>query len=567
MAGKVVSIARSFAVIVLLFLFIGCAGAPPTPTTQPTVTPPTTAPSPEAQSEQLSKVIENPSVYGGQKITLTGQTFLSRSPPQLLVNGRSGVNLEGDIQNLKRGFYALEGIYDSQTNTLKVERIAEFKIDCNVPIETGKKVIKELVCVKVEGLIATPPKIILDELNAFISIPNTPIEKLKIYPYVVYTKDGIYLVLSDHFSILPTEFTVEYGGVTYHLYFSAGEIQGTLVKTRLEDIKAKFREKLGERGFDPKEFKGIVIANSIKPLTPIQTTVKEVNNNPSNYALKRVKIDSSYIVTTARIDYGEEEKVKVPFSLGMLTDKFTDFYEKDSKLRLEAIDPERNVWQFRKAKIIGTVLYPSEEVLKYLDYSVPLTKQQIKDQIKPALIVDTLVDDVVQLSEISELNPLTGKPSKYWNKVVEFEGYALGANVPVVKYAEEAIKRDIPVEVNIMAVGIANPKEIKTRLDLQQKIPAIAIIGLNNELIEKTEIITGKYKFKIAVSEMPKELINYENLKGFDTAFFLLEKKFLAGPEQLIYETLPTITPPPTTTPPPETPAPTPTLPPKPSFP
>ncbi len=241
----------------------------------------------------------------------------------------------------------------------------------------------------------------------------------------------------------------------------------------------------------------------------------------------------------AVIHYGEEEaKIKVPMGLGVLADKFSDFYEKERKLRLKVIDPERKVWQFRKAKIIGTVLYPTEEVLKYLDYSAPLTKQQIKDRIKPSLIVDTLVDDTVRLSDISELNRLTGNHSKYWNKVVEFEGYALGANVPIVKYAKEAIGEDIPVEFNLMAVGIANPNEIKTRLDLQNKLPAIATIGLNNELIEKTDIIKGKYKFKVAVSEMPKELINYESLKGSDTAFFLLEKELLANPEQLVENTI-----------------------------
>ncbi len=256
-----------------------------------------------AQGEvEFSKISENPSAYDKQKVILTGQTYLSGSPPKLLVNGKSGVNLEGDTQNLKAGFFTLEGIYDSKTNTLKVETFTEFKIDCTTPVEIGKNAIKELVCIKVEGLIATPPKEILNELNAFISIPNTPTENLKIYPYIVYSKDGIYLIISDTFSILPTEFTIEYGGKINHLYFSAGEVQGTLIITKLDDIKAKFREKLGEKGFDLGEFKGILIANSIKPLTSIQTTVKEINNNPGNYAFKRVEIDASYIVTTASID-------------------------------------------------------------------------------------------------------------------------------------------------------------------------------------------------------------------------------------------------------------------------
>lgn len=515
--------------LIVLVLISGCAQQE-----QPKEEPsPTTATAEPPRGEDLSEITKNSNAYDGKRITLTGQTFLSQSQPRLLINGMSGVNLEGNLQGLDKGFYTLEGIYDSRTNTLKVEKARRYTIDCNTPVAFGKGVLKELVCVKVEGLIASPPKTILDELNAFISIPNTPIEKLRIYPYVVYNKDGIYLVISDRFSILPAEIIVEYGGVKYRLYFSAGEVQGTLVKTKLADIRERFREKLGEKGFDPLEFKEIVIANSIKPQEPLKVTVQEVNKDPELYAFKRVEIESSYLVTTARVDYGEEEKIKIPFGLGVIADKFTDFYAKNRTLRLKTIDPERKVWQLRKTKIIGTILYPTLEVLKYLDYSKPLSKQQIKEEARPALLVDTLVDDVVQLADISELNRITGKPSKYWDKVVEFEGYALGANIPVVKYAEEALGQDIPVEVNLMAVGIADPEEIKTTLDLQQKTPAIAIIGLNNELIEKTEVITGKYRFKVAVSEMPEELIIHEGLKDYDTAFFLLDKEFLSGIEQL----------------------------------
>ena len=515
--------------LIILVLISGCVQEEQ-PKEEPSPTKATTEP---LVGEDLSKITENSNYYDGKRITLTGQTFLSQSQARLLMNGKSGVNLEGNLQDLDKGFYTLEGVYDSKTNTLKVEKARQHTIDCNTTVESGKVILKELVCVKVEGLIASSPKIILDELNAYLSIPNTPTEKLMIHPYVVYNKDGLYLVLSDRFSILPAEIIVEYDGVKYRLYFSAGEVQGTLVKTRLADIRESFREKLKEKGFDPLEFKGIVIANSIKPQEPLKVTVQEVNKDPGFYAFKRVEIKSSYLVTTARVDYGEEEKIKIPFGMGLIADKFTDFYAKDRTLRLKTIDPERKVWQLRKTRIIGTVLYPTLEVLKYLDYSKPLSRQQIKEEARPALLVDSLVDDVVQLADISELNRLTGKPSKYWDKVVEFEGYALGANIPIVKYAEEALGGDIPVEVNLMAVGIADPKEIKTTQDLQQRTPAIAIIGLNNELIEKTEVITGKYRLKVAVSEMPEELIIYEGLKDYDTAFFLLDKEFLSGIEQL----------------------------------
>ncbi len=474
-----------------------------------------------------SEMMENPN--NGKQTNMQGQLYFNSSPPVLL-DGRSGINLAGKVKEPEPGFYDVEGSYDSETNTLNLERFSELDMNCNQSVEIGNNTLADLVCVNVEGLIASAPREIVDELNAYIAVPNTPTENLKVFPYLAYDGQGIYAVLSDHFEILPAEFTIEYGGETHHLYFSAGRVEGTLVKTGLDEIRERFRERpefkkrLDENGFDPVEFKGIIIANSITPSEPVEATVEEINGNPEKYAFRRVSINGSYVVTTARIDYGEEESIRVPFGLGSLADTFSNFYENDAQLRLEAIDPERSVWQFREAEITGTVLYPTEEVLRYFDYAPPSTRQEMRERVKPVLLVDSLIDEVVEISSVAELNRFTGNPSQYWGKVAEFDGIALGANVPIVKYLETAIEEDIPVEVNTLGVGIADPLNGPLPPGVP-RVPAMGIIGLNNDLIEGTEIIAGPYEFRVAVSEMPQEFFEDIRLRGSDTAFFLLGKE------------------------------------------
>jgi len=137
--------------------------------------------------------------------------------------------------------------------------------------------------------------------------------------------------------------------------------------------------------------------------------------------------------------------------------------------------------------------------------------------LKPALIVDTLADDIVSVANISDLNPIIGNPSKYWGKVVQFDGYALGINYPLKKVGEAILNTEVPLNLNLLAIGIADKPDIGSQL---------AIVGLNNELIDETrEVIKGRYKFGVAVSQIPEELVS--GLPYADTAFFLLSKEEL----------------------------------------
>lgn len=214
------------------------------------------------------------------------------------------------------------------------------------------------------------------------------------------------------------------------------------------------------------------------------------------------------------MDYSD---IKAPIGQGILADDFTDFFEEDTNSRLETIDPNTRVWQLRRGEIIGTVIYPTDQILKYLDYSPPLSSSEITQRLKPTLIVDTIVEEVVQVADISELNPILGNPSQYWGKVIEFDGYALGINYPLKQVAKAIANTDIPVNVNLLAVGIADNPAIGSQL---------AIIGLNNDLLgEQGEVIQGRYRFRVAVIRIPGQLVI--GVPGTDTSFFLLSKEEL----------------------------------------
>lgn len=477
------------------------SASPPTQEPQPTSVPTTSRPTGISPSD----IANTPSTYDGKEVELSGQTYLTGSPPKLLIDGKSGINLAGNTANLQKGFYRMKGLYDAGTNTLNVTEAVKEEVEYTA-IEAGKELGISLIVVAVQGLVATPPKEVANALTSYLSIPSFP-KDVPVYPYVVYGKDGFYLALSDTLIDLPARFTFLYQGKDYSFTFSAGEVKGTLIKTPLEKIN------FGP-GWAPGEFGGVIIADTIASMEAEDTTVKEINANPGNFIFKRVSINGSYIVTTATVDYSD---IKAPMGQGILADEFSDFFKEDTKARLETIDPNTKVWQLRRGEVVGTVIYPTDQILRYFDYSAPLSQSEVKQRMKPALIVDTLVDEVEEVTNISELNPALGRPSQYWGKVVEFDGYALGINYPSKQVAKAILNTEVPVNVNLLAVSIADKPAIGSQ---------IAIIGLNNDLIgEQGEIIIGKYKFKVAVTHMPEELVS--GVPGADTAFFLLSKEEL----------------------------------------
>jgi hypothetical protein len=124
----------------------------------------------------------------------------------------------------------------------------------------------------------------------------------------------------------------------------------------------------------PDEFQGIIIADTITPLDPVDTTVRDTNANPDDFIFKRVSILGSYLVTTATIDYSD---MQAPIGQGVLADDFSDFFDDDTNTTLVTIDPEATTWQLRECRVMGTMVYPTEDILKYMDYSQPLSPAEI----------------------------------------------------------------------------------------------------------------------------------------------------------------------------------------------
>lgn len=83
----------------------------PTPGPEATLTPapePEEIPSPALTS--LSVVASNPSAYDGETVELSGQAYLTGSPPRLLIDGKAGINLTGNTSVIQKGFYRLTGV-------------------------------------------------------------------------------------------------------------------------------------------------------------------------------------------------------------------------------------------------------------------------------------------------------------------------------------------------------------------------------------------------------------------------------------------------------------------------
>ncbi len=429
------------------------------------------------------------------------------APQKLLVDGRSGVKLSGKANELQPGYYRLGGTYDAVANTLEVTEYAREEVRYQT-VEEGKRSGDAAVPVTVEGLIATPPKEAQNTLVSYLAVPDFP-RDLPVYPYVVYTKDGFYLALSDVLLNLPARVAFLSGSKGYSFTFGAGAIKGTLLKTPPDKMS------LGA-AWKPEEFGGVIIAGAFTPLEPVAATVRDINANPARFAFKAVSINGDYVATNATFAYSD---VKAPLGQGILVDEFVDLFKEDARLHLETLDPGAKAWRMRRGRVTGTVIYPTEQILKYLDYSAPLSAAQLKESLKPALIVDAIVDATARAVNLPDINPVFVKPIELWGKVIEFDGYAIGVSYILNKVAETILKIAVPVNVNLIAVGVSD----------KQDTPMLAVIGLNSELTnEKGENIKGRFRFIVAVSHAPEELTR--GIPNAETAIFLLSKKPL-GPE------------------------------------
>ena len=425
------------------------------------------------EKESSSNVVQNSNEYDGDTITINGQVILSSNLENYIVDGTTGIILEGKTP-FNEGFYKLTGVYDAEKNTLIIEN--SVKLEGNpTSIDEAFKLPDPFIIVEVQGLAASPPAFVENKLNSYIDILGFPLEK--IHTYVIYNKDGLYLIVNPHESP--------------QLNFSEAAVVGTLIKTPPDKLN------LGE-DFVPADFKGIIIANEITQVNPISATVQEINQNPENYAFKRVIIDGIYTTGSAKLGYGKEavrEDLRIHLGAGLMADEFLP--EDKSKL-IVSIDPVYTDWQIRKGKVTGTVIYPTKEIMQYFAQK---GMSEVKEP-KPVLMVESISEDLVSV-KIEELTTdlIHNHGQKYDGKVVSVAGYAFGANVPVKEVAEKVARthneglgtvvKIIPVDVNVQGTAIA---------DGPTPLNQLPLAGLNSELIEKTQLIVGHYNFKVVVT-------------------------------------------------------------------
>lgn len=480
-------------------------------------------------NESTSNIVQHSGDYDGKTVTVNGQVIISPNPGNYIIDGNSGIKLEGNLPGLSEGFYKLTGVYNAEKNTLTIQNSQKLE-GTLASVEDAFKLPNPFVAVKVQGLAASPPAFVENKLNSYIAVPGSPIEE--IHTYVIYNKEGLYLIVNPHKSP--------------QLNFSEATVVGTLIKMPPDKLK------LG-KDFVPTDFKGIIIANEITQVNPIPATVQEINQNPENYAFKRVVIDGIYATGSGKLGYGKDtvkEDLRIHLGAGLMGD---EFLPDDTTNLIMSIDPVYTDWQIRKGKVTGTVIYPTKEILQYFAQK---GMNEVKE-LKPVLMVESISEDLVSV-KIEDLitDMLKNNGQKYNGKVVNITGYALGANVPVKEVTEKVARafnlglgevvKMIPADVNVQGTAIADsPTPVMGQLPLA---------GLNSELIEKTQLMAGKYNFKVVVTVIDNKpmlfLVHKEKLP------FTLPTAIPTQIPTIIPTSIPTLPSLPTSTP---TPLPTPT--------
>ncbi|MBA7473509.1 hypothetical protein ES707_08849 [subsurface metagenome] len=314
---------------------------------------------------------------------------------------------------------------------------------------------------QISGLLLATPK--QDEIKSYLS--NYGLDASNTHAYLLFQTDGVYLVITENTDVNVDLTPANVAGTAYNIDFNS----------------ARAPEEL--RSLQPK---GVLIADSVRVSEPISATVEEINQNPSKFAFKRVKIRGTYLVTSWKVGYSEYN-TQHSFGNGILADSFP---ASDDTEIIETLDPYQTTWQVRYGDVVGTVLYPTDEVIQVFQYSTPQAVSEIQSEIPPALLVEQIQQAAIQHVQI---NDLRSNPSRYDGQVVRVRGYALGADVPVKEVAAQVSQnlKYVPVDVNIRGVAVA---------DSPSPTSWIALAGLNSELVSGTQYIYGLYEFDIAVT-------------------------------------------------------------------
>jgi hypothetical protein len=494
----------------------------PAPTSaSPTIMVTSTPISINSQSIVLpSDVTASPSSYDGKQVEVRGQAYVPDSSPILVVDGASGINLSGNVNALQGGFCDVTGVYNAATNTLNVNQFTTEQLT-PTEIQVAKGIGLTFSPVSLTGLVATPPQNVLNFINSYIFIPHLT-NQLSIYPYVVFTQDALYLALFSSPVQMPTKFRFGNSSIT----LSAGEVTGTLVKTPMQNIN------LGPQWLtsDSGGFGGIIIANSVVPLDPISATVNQINSNQTSYLFKRVTInDASYVIGTfAFKPFSLNSQVtNIPIGLGLMFDKFPVLFQSSPddviNSSLLTLNPESNVCQLGRGQVTGTLIGPTTAISNFFLNKLPAGGPGFLK--KPILIVDDISQGQIISTTPDQISPIYGDPSKYYGKVVQFDGKAFEAPTMSVSQVLSSLAPSLampPVDVYLNVIAVNDLGFLPPSLPF----PDLIIIEFSNQFSIFPPV--GNYRFTVAVSQMPNPPFSLPPLfpqRFAQTAYFLLDQE------------------------------------------
>jgi len=545
----------------------------PAPASKPAPSPataPTPKPAPTLVYPSPSDVVSKKTDYDNQRIKVSGQVF-GIGDTRLLLDGIGGVIISGNIGDLTSGFYELEGIYDALTNRLEVFAARVQEAIVYQSIQQAQREIERRFDIRqipviLEGLVATLPASmeVPHDIGEYLDIPNLKTSG-HIYPYLLFANDTLYLVLFDHAEAMPAEFS--FGNTS--LTLSAGKVSGGLVRSTFDDLVKTFKTQIHFHDWAPGDIGGVILANSIVPLTPTKATVENILAHGADYEFKRVAVDGSYLMAALHLgkqtgDQGDA----VPIGAGLLLDKWPEIFKDDPtellKTTIVTLNPENRTWQLRQGEVTGTVIYPNQTIMKHLD---KVTGGYASKIVKPVLIVDdTHDDDITTIDKAAELCPLPGRggnPYKYHGKVVQFDGYAASVTVSLSDIIF-AITSAIPEAQAIPNSLVELKMAITAVYDMippppKPLYPDLVMVCIGDNLPETSlpagvpilpgnlPLDVGHYRFTVAVTDLPPllESVVPSNMRDFvdnvETGFFLLNSELLDRRPPPLESPIPTV--------------------------
>lgn len=226
----------------------------------------------------------------------------------------------------------------------------------------------------------------------------------------------------------------------------------------------------------------LIVSDNVQLMEPIKVTPDSVNQNPEQYAFKRIVSDTTYVFSSVRVKDAPEGLDHIGFALA--SDKFGSQSMDDY---LTVIDPYNTEAQVRVADLVGTVLFPTATTRQLLGELYKFAPKDVEEALsKPAIFYEELLDDESQLLNIRDLMPTPQDPSlklqKFHGKLISIQGIGLGA---MVKSEDIPPLSGLPIALAAKVLGV---------VDLTGAMP---IVGISSEDVSGE--FFGFFRFDLSV--------------------------------------------------------------------